>query len=421
MDGEKIRYFLMSISDREGLVMAMCETDAGSHALSEAYRYHDDTIALRRWFHTYPESSLKEYQTSARIRDELSALGIPHRTAGETGVVGIIQGTAPGAEGGPVIGLRADIDALEIREQNDVAYRSVHDGLMHACGHDGHTASLLTASRILQQGRAGIPGTVKLIFQPAEEIGRGAKIIVDSGLVSDVNAFFGIHVTPNLPTGQISVVSGPIMAGSNTLRIEVHGKSGHGAKPHQAIDAIAAGCAIVEALQHVVSREIDPVDPAVVTIGTFNAGTRENIIANKAVLTGTLRVLTEETRRQASEAIKRIVINIAAAHRVDVDVQCEHTTSIVINDASLYDIVLKSVGSILSEQAIARLPVEMGTEDFPVYGAVAPAFYAHVGVGGCPGLIKNYPVHHEKFNLDEDSLAIAAALHVEFARQYLGY
>ncbi len=375
---------------------------------------NDETRVLRRWFHAHPESSLKEYKTSQKIKEVLDKLGIQYQGAGETGVVGVIKGTAPGADEGRVIGLRADIDALEIQEENDVPYKSVNDGLMHACGHDAHTAALLGAAKILQQDKAHIPGTVKLIFEPAEEIGRGADIIIKSGLVDDVKAFFGIHVTPRLKTGQVSLVSGPIMAGANSLIIEVTGKSGHGAQPDQAVDAIFAGSAIVQSLQEIVSRETDPVEPAVVTVGTFYSGTRSNIIANKAVLTGTVRVITEKSRTKVAKAVKRVVAAVADAFRVKASVECEYVTPIVINDEKLCGIAEDSVKALISEKAIVRLPIEMGTDDFAVFSTIAPAFYAKAGIAHG----KVYPLHHERFDIDEESLEVLSGLFVEFVNQY---
>lgn len=395
--------------------------------LGLAEQYKDETVILRRWFHAHPEPSLKEYITSNRIKQELDKLGIPFRSAGETGIVGIIEGNASASGNRQIVGLRADIDALEIQEQNDVEYISLNRGLMHACGHDSHIASLLTAARILVEEKANLEGTVKLIFQPAEEIGHGAEIIIKSGLISDVDAFFGIHVTPSLPTGQVSVIKGPIMAGANSLRIVVNGQSGHGGRPNQAIDAIVAGCAIVGALQQVVSREVDPILPAVVTVGMFQAGTRANIIANRADIYGTVRVITEESRKQIAEAIKRIVRNTAAVYRVQAEVECEYATPIVINDDTLYGVALRSVGLVLSEKAVVELPITMGTDDFAVFNNIAPTFYMQVGTNYHPGgsdissLRNGYPLHHERFNIDEDCLPVSSALYVEFAHQYLRY
>lgn len=397
----------------------MFNKGSSNEVFKRASSLNDDTIALRRWFHQHPESSFKEYITSKKIKVELEKLGIEYESVGETGIVGVIKGRV----GGPVIGLRADIDALEIQEGNQVSYKSINGGLMHACGHDGHIASLITAARILYSEKEHLSGTVKLIFQPAEEIGYGADSIIKSGLVSDVKAFFSLHVTPRLKTGQVSLVSGPIMAGANNLNIEITGQSGHGALPNQAIDAIFAGTAIVQSLQQIVSRESDPVDPIVITVGTFNAGTRANIIANKAFLTGTVRTMTDQTREKTSKAVKRVVRDVAAAFRVKAEVECEYVTPIVINDIELYHVAVSATKAILSEKAIVNLPVEMGTDDFAVFNAIAPTFYAKVGVAAVEDNKNSeqniiYPLHHEKFNLDENSLVIATALFVEFTHQY---
>jgi len=397
----------------------MLNKGSNNEVLKIAYNLNEDTVALRRWFHQHPEPSLKEYKTSDKIKEELKKLGIKYDSVGETGIVGVIKGE----EKGPVIGLRADIDALEIQEKNEVSYKSLNEGLMHACGHDGHISSLITAARILQKEKEHLKGTIKLIFQPAEEIGYGADLIIKSGLVSDVNAFFGLHVTHRLKTGQVSLVSGIIMAGANSLKIELTGQSGHGARPNEAIDAIFAGSAIVQSLQQIVSRESDPVEPTVITIGTFNAGTRSNIIANKAFLSGTVRVVTEESRKKVSEAVKRVAKDVATAFRVKAEVECEYVTPIVINDGSLYNVAVSAAKAILSEKAIVQLPVEMGTDDFAVFNTVAPAFYAKVGIASTENEEngehnKIYPLHHEKFNIHEDSLAISVALFVEFTHKY---
>lgn len=388
---------------------------SGMTPLERAHEIQAETIALRRYFHERPESSLKEYETSAKIKAYLEGLGIPYRAAGETSIVATLTGEAERGDRPAVVALRADIDALEIEEKNDVPYRSRRQGLMHACGHDGHIASLLCAARILKEKAASLSGTVKLIFQAAEEIGTGAQEVIDSGLVDDADAFFGIHFSPSIGTGAVSLRSGPIMAGANSLQIELEGETAHGARPNLGIDAIVAGSAIVQALQEVVAREADPVEPAVVTIGTFNAGTRANIIANRAALSGTLRVMSEERREALSQAVKRVARGVAAAYRVGVKVECEYATPIVINSPELYPIAADAVRAILGEGGIVSQDIEMGTDDFARYGAIAPAFYAKVGVAGER---RQYGLHHERFDLDEESLAVAAALHAQFVLSY---
>lgn len=278
----------------------------------EAEELYEYSVRLHRWFHRHPEKSFGEYSTAKKIRSELTELGIKYFKAGETGTVGIIQGRSPE----PVIALRADIDALEIEEKNNVPYCSLNSGLMHACGHDAHTAALLTAAKLLISHKDEIKGTVKLVFQPAEEVGKGAAAMIDTGLLDDVQAFFGIHVRAFLPVGKIALRSGAIMGGANSLKIRLQGKSGHAGRPNEATDVITAGAEIVEALQHIVSREISPTQPAVISVCQFHAGTRDNIIAGEADISGTVRVLSEETRIQAAEAVKRVVRGVSEAHKV---------------------------------------------------------------------------------------------------------
>jgi len=213
----------------------------------EALDCRSETVELRRWFHAHPEPSFQERLTAKKVREELARLGIEYTEAGETGTVGIIRGNAPS----PVVALRADIDALEITEETGAEYRSLNPGMMHACGHDAHTSALLTAAKILNSRKSRLNCTVKLVFQPAEEIGEGAEKVIATGLLSDVNASFGIHVRSGLPVGTFAVQAGPVMAGANSLDIEIFGKSGHGGHPDEGIDAIAAGTAIVESLQHI--------------------------------------------------------------------------------------------------------------------------------------------------------------------------
>lgn len=366
--------------------------------------YEEPAIAIRRWFHMHPEKSYCETNTARRIRDELDRMGIVYQDAGANGTIGIIRGNGEG----PVLALRADIDALEITEQNDVPYRSVHDGIMHACGHDAHIAALLLAARVLSEHREAFRGSVKLIFQPSEEHGTGAEKMLASGLLDDVDAFFGLHVRPTIPAGTIALRDGPVMGGANSLKIRLHGKAGHGGRPEQTIDTIAAGSEIVQALQHIVSREIPPTDPAVVSVCQFHAGTRDNIIAGEASISGTVRILHERTRRQIQEAVPRIVHRVAEAHRVEAEVECEFATMTLINSSQLHPVVVRAAQAIIPPQNILTAEPELVTEDFSVYGKKAPAYFAFVGSG------KGNPLHNDHFDIDEECIPIAAALHVAF-------
>lgn len=384
-------------------------------AVDQARRREAELVGLRRWFHRHPEPSFHETGTAAKIRAELDAAGIDYQPVGETGTVGVIRG----ARSGPVVALRADIDALEVQELLDSPYRSETAGLMHACGHDSHTAALLTAAQILQEGRERLAGTVKLVFQPAEEVGAGAARILQSGLVDDASAFFGLHVTPSLRTGQISLREGTVMAGANFIHIVLHGKGGHAATPHVARDAVVAGSAVVNALQQIVSRETDPVQPAVVTIGMFRAGTRGNIIADRAELTGTVRVTSEKERTRMAAAVRRIVEGVAAAYGVEAEIKCSFATGIVSNSAELLPTVRRAARKIVPETGLAILPICLITDDFYQYRKIAPEFYALVGVDGGPAGAAPAPLHNGAFRLDEAALPIETALHVEFVRQFL--
>lgn len=377
--------------------------------LEEAKKINDYIVELRRFFHRNPESSTKEIQTTQKIRRELSELSIPYKEVSTNGTIGLIKGSQPG----PVVALRADIDGLEITEKTGLPFSSETDGMMHACGHDLHTACLLGAARILNEHRSELKGTVKLIFQPAEEIGKGAKVIINSGFLSDVNAFFGIHNTPDLDVGDISLSGGCVSAGANSLRIRLTGKSGHAAHPDKTVDTIVAGAAIVENLQHFVSRELNPTKPAVISVCRFNAGTRDNIIASEAKISGTVRITDDETRAQVREAVHRIVENIAAAHRVSSSVDCEYSTPLVYNDHNLLDVAVKAAER-LDGARIVPEPLSMGTEDFGDYSSIAPAFYARAGVG------KGSPLHSDTYDPDERALVYITALYTSFTEQFQG-
>lgn len=380
------------------------------HTIDQMRRKKSEIVNLRRWFHEHPEPSFKEYNTSAKIRNILENMGIEYQRVGETGTVGIIRGMSEK----PVVGLRADIDALEIKEENRVPFRSQMPNMMHACGHDGHIAALLAAAGFLSDERKKLIGTVKLIFQPAEEVGKGAATIVESGLISNVDAFFGLHVTPELQTGRISIKRGIIMAGANSLKITIKGEMGHAALPHRTKDAIVAGCAVVTALQHIVARETNPASPAVVSVGTFHAGTRGNIIADQAEISGTVRIISEEDRTFVEKAVQRIVKNVAAAYNVQAKTECSFATGIVLNSDELFPTVYRAAKNIISESDIVQLPAKMTTDDFCEYGKIAPSFYALTGVdGGKSGDVPS-PLHSGSFMLDEDVLPTAAALYVEF-------
>lgn len=276
--------------------------------IGEMAKTHKEyTIGIRREFHMNPEPAMKEERTSDRIIEELENMGITCKKVAGTGVVGIIEGRVKGK----TIALRADIDALELQEKNEVEYKSKIEGMMHGCGHDGHAASLLTAAKILNEIKDEFSGTVKLIFQPGEEVAQGAKKMISEGVLENVDGIFGIHIWNDVEVGKVSVEKGPRMASAGIFNINITGKGGHGSMPNQGIDSVLVGAATVMNMQSLVAREINPIDPAVVTLGIFNAGTRQNILAGEAYLEGTTRSFSMEVNDSFEEQIRRVAESTA--------------------------------------------------------------------------------------------------------------
>lgn len=380
-----------------------------------AEQYKDYVIDLRREFHMYPESSWEEFRTSSRVKEELDKLEIPYISLAGTGVLATIKGKNPGK----TVALRGDMDALETTETNDIPYKSKHEGKMHACGHDGHTAMLLGAAKILKDIQDELNGTVYLIFQPAEEVAGGAKkMIEESDFMDNVDSVFGIHLWSDIEIGKVSVEAGPRMASADFFSLKIKGKAGHGSMPHQTVDAVVAASAVVMDLQSVVSREISPLDSAVLTIGSFHSGTRFNIIAGEATLEGTTRCFKPEIREKLPDIIERIAKNTAASYRADASLSYTWATPATINDEECSKIAAGSVEKILGKDGVTKMEKTTGGEDFAYFLEKAPGVLAFVGIrneekGAC------YPHHHDKFNMDEDALEIGTALYVQYAVDFL--
>lgn len=380
-----------------------------------AAKYKDEMIALRRWFHQHPELSLKEYNTSKRIKEELDKLDIPYETIGETGVLGTIKG---GKEGKTIL-LRSDMDALEVTEKNDFEFKSVNDGVMHACGHDAHTAILIGAAKILKELQEEIPGTVKLCFQPAEELAQGAKMMIEEGHVLDgVDGAFGGHVWAGVPVGQVDVTEGPRMASADMFVIRITGKSGHGSMPDQALDTVVCGSDIVMALQTIASREISPLEPIAITVGTFNAGTRFNIIAGEAELTGTTRCFNPDIWAVIDKEIERVAVKIGEAHRCKVEVEYHKMTPPTINDNELAKLARESVVKVMGEEGVTRIEKTTGGEDFAFFANAVPSVFAFIGCAN-PDKFEAMPHHHECFQIDEDCMEYGAAVYAQYALDFL--
>lgn len=378
-------------------------------------KYKDYSVSLRREFHRHPEPSMEEERTAKRVIEELEKIGLKGRRIAGTGVVCYIEGN----DKGKTIGLRADMDALELQEENEeIEYKSKKDGLMHGCGHDGHTASLLTAAKIFNEMKDKFAGTIKLIFQPGEEIAAGAKKLVEEGVLDDVDAVFGLHLWNELEIGKISIEAGPRMAAVNSFKITVTGKGGHGANPHQGIDPIVAGSAIVLDLQSIVSRELNPLNSAVLSVDIFKSGTRFNVLPEEAHLEGTTRCFSKEVNDNFPKIIKRIAKETAASYRAEADLEYDKLTLPLINDSYMSKIGKKSVKNLFGKESLVHLEKTTGGEDFSFFANEVPAAFAFVGSKN-EDKLDYYPHHNSKFNIDEDSLEIASALYVQFALNFL--
>jgi amidohydrolase len=373
---------------------------------------------LRRYFHKYPEHSSREFKTAEKIEAELSALGIPHKRIGETGVLGVIRGGAAGVSGREkVIVLRADIDALHIQEENDVPYRSQNSGIMHACGHDGHTAALLGAAKALMESREAISGEARLAFQQAEEIGAGARQFVAAGVLEGAGRVFGIHMAPDIDTGKIGVTAGPICASVDHFRIVVKGKSAHVSTPQKGADALYAACQIVNALQGIVTRRISPMETVIIGVGKLRAGTAYNIVAEEAVLEGTLRTYTAELREELKNHITGLIGHIAAVSGAGTEIEWKNFTSVLVNDDEACEEAAGIAAAISPGGVIRGLAPSLGGDDFAEFLLAVPGVYVKIGCKkpGAPVI----PLHNCRFDIDEDALVYAAGMYASYAAWYL--
>jgi len=365
--------------------------------------YAPDFINIRRHLHAHPELSYQEFQTSAYIQQQLKAFGIPFKAMAETGVIGLIEGNDPGKR---TIALRADIDALPIEEANDVPYRSQHKGVMHACGHDVHTACLLGAARILNELRSYWEGSVKLIFQPGEERNPGgASLLIKEGVLKDPSpsAIFGLHVHTGMEAGKLSFRAGKVMASADELYFTVKGKGGHAATPHLTTDTVLVASQIVVALQQVVSRNNDPFTPSVLSICSIQGGHTTNVIPNEVKLMGTFRALDEAWRFRAHELIRRIAVSTGEAMGATVDVHIDVGYPAVYNNEKLHDIAWRLARELEGDENIETTEMRMGAEDFGYYSQVIPGCFYRLGVANAEKGITS-GVHTPTFNIDESAI-----------------
>ncbi len=356
-----------------------------------------DLIAIRRDLHAHPELAFNETRTSGVVAAELTRLGIPYRTGvGKTGVVGTIEGGLPG----PTLAIRADMDALPIAEQTGLPFASTTPGLMHACGHDIHTTTLVGVAEVLARLAPQLRGTVKLIFQPAEEVGGGAAAMMAEGVLEGVHMAVGFHNHPDMAVGQFGYVRGASLASVDTFDITVHGKSGHAAYPHNTVDPVMAAASLVMQLQTVVSREIPPTQPAVVTVGTIQGGMAHNIIPDSVLLKGTVRTLHPDTRDQAEEAIRRLCAGVAEGMRVRVELQYDRRCPPLVNDNSMIDRGMASIRAQLGD-VVTEGQASLGGEDFALMTEVVPGLQIRIG-SATPG--RDDKLHNSDYQPDERCL-----------------
>jgi IAA-amino acid hydrolase len=381
--------------------------------LAEAESIKGWIIDLRRKLHQHPELCYEEVLTSALVRKTLDELGIAYRhPIAETGVLATI-----GDGNGPCVALRADMDALPIHEETDVDFRSKTPGKMHACGHDCHTAMLLGAARLLKQREPQIHGTVKFLFQPAEEGGAGGKRMCEGGVLDNprVERIFGLHVWPFLDTGTIGSRTGTFLASAGMLTITVEGKGGHAALPHLAIDPVTTAAKIVCELQTIVAREVDPLEPAVISITTLQGGQTWNVIPMSVQMTGTIRSLTMPGLMFLKKRVQEIATNIALANRCTAKVEFPgNDYPPTLNDGGLWGITQEIGREMLGEKKVEELKPIMGGEDFAYYTQSVPGCFVGLGTRDVKQAT-GVGVHHPKFKVDEAALPIGTALHVAFA------
>lgn len=378
-----------------------------------AASYAPDIIAIRHHLHAHPELSYKEFETSAFVRRQLDAYGIPWKIMADTGVVGIIEGRNPSSR---VIALRADMDALPIHEENQVPYRSVHAGVMHACGHDVHTSCLLGAARILSETKEEWKGTVKLIFQPGEERNPGgASIMIREGVLESPkpSCIVGLHVNPQLETGKLSFRGGKVMASADEIYITVSGKGGHAAAPHNTTDVILVASHIVVGLQQIVSRNNNPFSPSVLSICAFNGGYTTNVIPNEVKLMGTFRAMDEQWRFKAHELIRRQVEAIGEGMGAEVDLTIDVGYPNVYNDENLHEIAMASAKAFMGDDLVEETELRMGAEDFGYYSQLVPGCFFRLGTGNVAKGITS-GVHTPTFNIDENAIEIGMGMMAYF-------
>lgn len=375
-----------------------------------ANQVQPEVVAFRRDLHRHPEESFKEFETTNKIAAKLDGLGIPYRRLEPTGLLAELKGAKPGR----TIVLRADIDALSVEEKSGVDFASENPGVMHACGHDTHAAMLLGAAMVLNQVKDELCGTVKLLFQPAEEVALGAKRVIGQGVLDGADMIFGQHIFAQMPVGTVALRNGASASAADIFRVKVTGKSCHGAMPESGVDATVAAAAIVLNLQSIVSRELSPMLPVVVTVGKLVSGSRFNVVSGEANMEGTVRCFDPDVHHRLPEIVSRVVKDTASAYRCEAEVQYDMLTEVLMNDPEATDLVRVAAKKIAAApQMVVEAPQTMGAEDFADYTLLAKASFAMLGGGG------TYPQHSDRFVIEEDAFPTGVALYAQVAADFL--
>lgn len=374
-----------------------------------AKQYAPAYIDVRHHLHAHPELSYNEFETSKFIQQKLAALGIPFEIKAETGVVGLIKGNNPNKR---VIALRADIDALPIKEENDISYKSKTDGIMHACGHDVHTTCLLGAAQILHELKNEWEGSIKLIFQPGEEKNPGgASLLIKEGVLENPkpSAIFGLHVHPGLQTGKLSFRGGKVMASADELYITIKGKGGHAASPHLCIDPILIASHLIISLQQIISRNNNPYNPSVLSVTSVQGGTTTNVIPNEVKLKGTFRAMDEEWRFKAHQLIRKISTDLVHSMGGEIDLLIDIGYPSVYNNEALNEATRKIAEKFIGKTNVEETEPRMGAEDFGYYTQLIPGCFYRLGVMNKEKGITS-GVHTPTFNIDENAIEIGMGM-----------
>jgi amidohydrolase len=378
-------------------------------------KYNELVISARRDLHQIPETGFTEEKTSAYIADYLKQQGLDVQTGiAQFGVVGLLKTGRPG----PTLMIRADMDALPLQEQTDLPFASTHDGVMHACGHDAHMAMALGAAAVLNQIKDQLKGNIKFVFQPAEEGPGGAKPMIDAGVMENPKVDFaiGCHVWPEIPEGTIGVRSGPFLAAMDRYDLKIIGRGGHGAMPHLCVDALEVGTQVVNALQRIASRHMNPLEPVVVTVGSFHAGTAFNIIPDEALLSGTTRTFDQDIWHSWEKRLEKVIRGVCESMGADYEFKFAMGYPPTINDDAMADLVRRCAAEVVGPDKVIEPAKTMGGEDMSFFLQKSKGCFYALGAGFEDGT----PVHNPKFTINEDILSLGVETHCRVALELLG-